>query len=281
MKKITLILFIGIFAIIGMFQTQTASAEDWSAWHYQADVTVQPQADDSFDAVYADFTHLLKSTFHTSGTLDENSIRVVSLKDGQPDAPVSYRFVKASDFDATSNAAGTLVFDVTATADVAPAQYRVYFDTKANGAKAAFQNSEEVPGSANMIWNSSFEILSQDYKGTNRYANAGGNMPRGWWGNLRNSGFTTNEATTAHSGQHAFGIVTPKDKTHVSISTAPSPPALRVVPGQSYLFSFWVKGENLTSKNPVTSSIYWYDETGKYLSRTNINTSVDNSADFD
>lgn len=260
---------------------QTARADDWSAWHYYADTTVAPQADDSFDAVYADFTHLLKSTFHTSGTLDENSIRVVPLQNGQPGAVVNYRFVKAADFDAATNAAGMLIFEVAATAEPTNTQYRVYFDTKANGAKPAFPNSGDVPQTANMIWNSSFEILSANYKGKNRYANSGENMPRGWWGNLRNSGILENTATSAHSGEHAVAFVTPADKKHISLSTAPSPPAVRVEPGQNYAFSFWAKGQGLSSANPFTSSIYWYDKDGKYTARTNITTDAAGMSDFD
>lgn len=274
------IVLICFCSLLGLF-SQSAKAEDFTQWHYHADVTVLPQADDTYDAVYADFTHLFKSTFHQSGTLDENSIRVVSLQNGQPGAPVNYRFVKAADFDAATNAAGTLIFEVAATVDSANTQYRVYFDTKVNGAKPAFQNSDDVPQTVNMIWNSSFEILSQDYKGANRYANVGENMPRGWWGNLHNSGITSNLATSTHSGQHAFGLVTPKDKTHVSISTAPSPPALRLEPGQSYLFSFWIKGENLTSRNPVTASIYWYDKDGKNIGHTNIPADTGDPGNFD
>jgi hypothetical protein len=260
---------------------QRAIADNFSLWHYHADTIVHPQADDSYDSVYADFTHLLKSTFHTSGILDENSIRVVPLQNGQPGAPVNYHFVKAADFDAATNAAGTLIFEVAATADSTNTQYRVYFDTKADGAKPAFQNSEDVPQAANMIWNSSFEILSANYKGKNRYANSGENMPRGWWGNLRNSGILENKATSAHSGEHAVAFVTPADKKHIALSTAPSPPAVRVEPGQNYAFSFWAKGLGLSSAHPFTASIYWYDKDGKYTARTNITTDAAGMSDFD
>ena len=272
--------FLACFCGLLMLPQKRAGAEDFAQWHYHADVAINPQADDSYDSVYADFTHLLKSTFHTSGTLDENSIRVVLLQNGQPGAAMDYRFVKSIDYDAATNAAGTLIFEVAATADSTTAQYRVYFDTKANGSKPAFQNSADIPQTANMIWNSGFEILSQDYKGNNRYANTGENMPRGWWGNMR-SFMDKNLATSAHSGSYAIGIVTPKDKTHVSISTAPSPPALRLEPGQSYLFSFWIKGENLSSKNPVTASIYWYDKDGKNIGHTSIPADVGNPENFD
>jgi hypothetical protein len=269
--------FCGLLILLPKF----AKADDFTQWHYYADATVLPQADETYDSVYADFTHLLKSTFHSSGVLDENSIRVVPLQNGEAGAPVNYRFVKAVDYDAATNAAGTLVFQVAATADSADAQYRVYFDTKSNGAKPPFANSADVPQMANMIWNGGFEILSQDYKGANKYANTGANMPRGWWGNLHNSGISNNAATSAHSGQHALGLVTPKDARHVSISTAPSPPGLRVEPGQNYAFSFWVKGEQLTSPNPLTASIYWYDKTGKFLSRASFDTAAGETDSFD
>jgi hypothetical protein len=243
-----------------------AHAQNWDQWPYHIDITVQTQADDSFDAVYADFTHLLKSTFHQPGTLDENSIRVAPLQNGRAGAPVSYRFIKDAQYDAAANAAGTLIFSVAGSADK-EAAYRVYFDIAANGHKPAFSNSVDVPDTANMIWNSSFEILSQNYTGQNRYANAGQNMPRGWWGNLRS--IPNNLATSAHSGEHALGFVAVEGKNE-SISTAPSPPALRVVPGQNYTFSFWIKGEKLTSKYPVHASVYWYDENQKYFSKTAI-----------
>jgi len=260
--------------------SQIANAADFEQWHYHADTTVHPQADPTYEAVYADFTHLLKSTFHTSGMLDENSIRVVPLQNGQPGAAINYRFVKAADFDAATNAAGTLIFEVAGTKDPATADYRIYFDTTANGAKPAFANSDDVPETANMIWNGGFEILSADYKGDNRYANPGENMPRGWWGNVR-SFLDKNEATSAHSGKHAMGFVTPKDKKNVAIASAPSPPGLRLTPGQSYLFSFWMKGENLTSRYPVTASVYWYDKDGKFLTRSNISANSSDPNNFD
>lgn len=270
-----------VFALAVAAVPMHTCAENWSDWHYHVDASVHPQADDSYDAVYADFTHLLKSNFHSTGTLDENSIRVVLLKAGQPSTPVAYRFVKDTAYQATDNAAGTLIFAVAASKEPATVDYRVYFDTKANGTKPAFQNSDDVPEVANMIWNNSFEILSKDYKGPNRYGFAGENMPQGWWGNLRNSGILANQATSAHSGQHAFSIVTPADKSHISFSTTPSPPALRLVPGRSYAFSFWAKGEQLSSSNPLTASIYWYDQDEKFTTRSSINTELSHTNDFD
>ncbi len=281
MKTFAFRAWLSLVVILGFSQGQSARADDYSAWQYHADVTVQPQADPTFDAVYADFTHLLKSAFQKTGRLDENSIRVAPLHKDGPGAARAFRFVKAKDYDALANAAGTLIFAVAASPEIATAHYRVYFDIEANGEKPIFQTSIEVPLTANMVWNPGFEILPKDYKGANRYTNKGTNLPVGWWGNLKNSGLTENLATAAHSGNQALGFKAPAGRKNVSISSAPSPPALRVVPGQSYLVSFWVKGEDLTSKNPLTSTIYWYDKTGKYLKRTNIDTPARKSPDFD
>ena len=245
-----------------------ARAQAWSAWHYHVDITVQPQADDSVDAVYADFTHLLKSTFHASGTLDENSIRVAALQNGQPQATVAFRFIKAKDYDAAGNAAGTLLFAVQGSTNTA-ASYRIYFDTIPNGPKAAVHDTTAIPITANMVWNGDFEILA-----------TGSKLPRGWWGNLKNAGITENKATTAHSGKHAMGIVAPAQK-HVSLMAAPTPPGLRVQPRQNYLFAFWIKGKNLSGAYPTHASVYWKDADGKLIQRVNLKTGVSKTATYD
>ena len=180
--------------------------DDFSTWHFYADITVQPQADDSLAAVYADFSRLLERDLKQTGAaLDENSIRVAPLENGKPGAPVPFRFVKDDGYNAGDNAAGTIVLQAGSTPRPEEATYRVFFDTQKNGSKAEWKSEVEVPDAANMIWNGGFEILSQGYTGPNRYANAGENMPRGWWGNLSNSGILSNKATAAHSGQHALG----------------------------------------------------------------------------
>lgn len=254
-----------------------AHAQSWNDWHYHADISVLPQADDTFSAVYADFTHLLKSTFNQTATLDENSIRIVPLQDGNPTEPVAYRFEKVDDYNAATNAAGTLIFLVSGTKDDAAVTYRVYFDT---AAKPALQNAADVPKEANMVWNGGFEILSQGYSGANRYDNAGNNMPRGWWGNLRNRNFTENKAVAAHSGRLAMGFVAPQD-ANMFIAIAPSPPGIRVQPQENYLFSFWIKGENLSSDHPTLATIRWLDKGSKQIERVTLNTRLGKSANYD
>ena len=280
---------------IWSFSPNYAFAQDWKTWHYYADVSVEPQADLSYDAVYADFSRLLSHDLHQDGALDENSIRVAPLVDGKAGGAVPINFVKDNGFDATGNAAGTIIFPVAATANADVVQYRVFFDTKSNGPKPAMQIDTKVPepggpvdlqnlpvpDAANMIWNGGFEILSDGYVGSNPNYNSGANMPRGWWGNLRNSKLTANAATSAHTGQHAFGFLVPADSTNVGIMSAPTPPGVRVLPGQSYELSFWVKGESLTSVYPLYAYVYWYGKDGKYLNRESISNLPPNKNQFD
>src|SRR5690606_31831082 len=144
--------------------------------------------------------------------------------------------IKDNGYDATDNAAGTIVFQVGSTPEPQAMQYRVFFDIQKNGPKPEWKNEIEVPEVANMIWNGGFEILSEGYTGPNRYFNLGANLPRGWWGNLKNAGILENAATSARSGKRAIGFKVPEGKTNLSVSSAPTPPGIRVVPGQSYQF---------------------------------------------
>jgi hypothetical protein len=272
-----------------------AFAQDWKTWHYYADISVEPQADPSYDAVYAVFSRLLSHDLHQNGALDENSIRVAPVVDGKVGDAVPINFVKDNGFNETDNAAGTIVFLVAPSSKADEVTYRVFFDTKANGPKPAMKIDTEVPepgspldlqnlpvpDAANMIWNGSFEILSDGYVGSNPNYNSGANMPRGWWGNLHNSKLTANAATSAHTGQHAFGYAVPADAGNVGIMSAPTPPGIRVLPGQSYQLSFWVKGDNLTSVYPLYAYVYWYDKDGKYLNRENISNLPPNKNQFD
>jgi hypothetical protein len=258
------------------------AADDLKSWHFYVDTTVQPQADDSFASVYADFTRLLTRDLKQEGAaLDENSIRVASLADGKPGAFVPARFVKEDGFDAAKKAIGTIVFQVAGTKEPSEQTYRVFFDTQKNGPKPEWKSEVEAPEAANMIWNGGFEILSEGYTGTNRYKNAGAKIPQGWWGNLKNSGILENPATQAHSGNNALAFVAPEEGKNRGIGAAPSPPGIRVVPGENYVFSFWAKGAGLTpSRILLVSSVYWYDKEGKVLPRTRVPDLPVNVADF-
>jgi len=241
-----------------------AMAQDWKKWHYYADITVEPQADPTYDAVYADFSRLLSHDLHQDGALDENSIRVAPVVDGKAGDAVPMNFVKDNGFNETDNAAGTIVFLVAPSSKADEVTYRIFFDTKANGSKPAMKGEDDtpqpagasnegigpVPDSANLIWNSSFEILSDGYTGSNRNYNSGPNMPRGWWGNLHGSKLTTNAAISAHTGEHAFGFLTPADSTNVGIMSAPTPPGIRVLPG--LILSTFVLGEGRQSRFEIS-----------------------------
>lgn len=282
MMRVSRWLVIVVVVCIWNAAAQYAVADDFSAWHFYADTTVQPQADASFASVYADFSRLLERDLkQKDAALDENSIRVAPLKDGKVGDAVPFRFVKDDGYNATDNAAGTVVFQVGSTPKAEEATYRVFFDTQKSGPKPEWKSETEVPETANMIWNSSFEILSEGYTGPNIYTNAGTKTPRGWWGNLKNSKILENAATSAHSGQHSLGFVVPEGGTNTSISSAPTPTGIRVIPGQAYLFSVWVKGDGLTSKYPIYGYIYWYDKDQKYMTRETLTTLSGKVGQFD
>ncbi len=86
-----------------------------------------------------DFTQMLR-TLHKEGPLDLNSLRVVEIDSSGKviDSGVPFQFDRDSNFEATSNASGTLVFILKgATAADAVRYYHVYFDTVGAGFEQA------------------------------------------------------------------------------------------------------------------------------------------------
>lgn len=273
--KKQLIARLGLLALLCVFSgargVNAQTVSELKTWHFYADTIVQPQADDTFSSVYADFTRLFKRELKMEGTLDENSIRVAPLENGTVGEPVPSRFARAAEYDAAKNAEGILVFLVHATPEPGAQTYRIFFDTLKNGPKPAVKAVTEVPDAANMVWNGGFETTAENYIGSHRYKNSGAKMPVGWWGNLRNRQLTENLATTARSGKNAFSFVVPEGKRNSGILVAPTPPGLRVLPGQSYQFSFWAMGEGLEPIPAVLlGSVYWYDKEEKNLKRDGI-----------
>jgi len=120
-----------------------AFAQDWKTWHYYANISVEPQADPSYDAVYTDFSRLLSHDLHQDGALDENSIRVAPVVDGKAGDAVPMNFVKDNGFNETDNAAGTIVFLVAPSSKADEVTYRVFFDTKSNGPKPAVKGDDD------------------------------------------------------------------------------------------------------------------------------------------
>lgn len=259
----------------------SAIAQEWNQWHFYVDAAVLPQADDTYEAIYIDFTYLMASDLKQQGTFDENSLRVAQFQEDKTLSSVPFRFIKVADYNTSTNAAGTLIFPVAGKPEAATVSYRVFFDVMQNGPKPIISSETAIPETANVVWNGGFEILSDGYSGNNRYANTGKNLPRGWWGNLRNSKIPENIATSAHSGQHAVGFIAPSEEQSTSFSLAPAPPGIRIHPGQSYWASFWLKGEKLSSKYPVYLYIYWYGEDQQFLRRTSLSNLLDDRTDFD
>lgn len=114
-------------------------AKWWNAgWDYRVEVTAAAAgfARTNKPAEFAlNFTQLWTS-LGTSGTLDPNSIRVVEVdaNDNVTDAAVPFQFDKATDFNATTKASGTLVLIMKGnTAAGASRRYHVYFDVTGKG----------------------------------------------------------------------------------------------------------------------------------------------------
>ncbi len=85
--------------------------------------------------VALNFTTIL-TTLGSSGTFTEDSLRVVEIDNGGQviDTAVPFQFDEDAGFDATTNAAGTLIFMlIGSTPDTAVRTYHVYFDIAANG----------------------------------------------------------------------------------------------------------------------------------------------------
>ncbi len=253
------------------FLATDAQAQDFSRWRFYADVTVHPQADDSFDSVYVDFTRLLKRDLQSKEPLNESSVRVAPVEAGKPGAAVPSRFIKNDGYNPINNASGTLVFEVKGTREASGQTYRVFFDTQTGNYGEQPQSGVAVPSTANMVWNGDFEILSSNYRGANRHVNGTGTLPHGWWGNLRNKKVLEIPLGQAHSGQNVLAFVAGEDGTNTAVTATPSAPALRVLPGQDYRFSFWVRGEGLSPAPAiVAASVYWYDKDQKALPRVRI-----------
>jgi uncharacterized membrane protein len=126
-------------AIIGLIVSMSPSSpqaygEEWwnGSWHYRVKITVNTSYYDRFEwpVEYAvNFTALFDD-LNLSGPLDENSTRVVEVNDsGGFLQEVPSQFDQAIDYDASSNAAGTISFILN---DTTPSHterwFYVYFD---------------------------------------------------------------------------------------------------------------------------------------------------------
>lgn len=139
MKRIffaAILMVIVLFAAILSIQTPDSVAADapwWDTlWGYRVTVTIDAAGYDRVDKaaeVDVNFTDLLVG-LGDSGKFDPDSIRVVEMVGGNVvDDLVPYQFDRASNYNASNNAAGTLVILLTGnTAAAAARQYHVYFD---------------------------------------------------------------------------------------------------------------------------------------------------------
>jgi len=116
---------------------QPAGEFEWwnISWHYRFKIEVNSSFYDRKDwpiEQFVNFTDLLPS-----GTFDENSIRVFEYgQNGKILYEVPSQFEKEDDFNASSNAVGTLVFLMNGTTQANSKRiYFVYYDSLENGPK--------------------------------------------------------------------------------------------------------------------------------------------------
>jgi uncharacterized repeat protein (TIGR02543 family) len=130
-----------------------------AAWDYRVEVTAgaASTARKNKPAEFSlNFTQLWSSLGKT-GTLDPNSIRVVEVDgaDNVIDADVPFQFDKATDYNAATKAAGTLVLIMEGnTAAGATRRYHVYFDVTGKGFSAP-----NVPAQVTLTTSSSDESI--------------------------------------------------------------------------------------------------------------------------
>ena len=129
---------------LGSWEMSPPLLDDWwdTQWNYRTSVDVGADGmarTDALARVDVDFTATL-SSLGVSGTFDTSSLRVVEVDDsGAPiDASAAFQFDPTADFDATTNASGTLWILLSGqTASGQIRSFDVYFDTVGKGFAAA------------------------------------------------------------------------------------------------------------------------------------------------
>jgi plastocyanin len=118
------------------------TAEDWwdTGWSYRVPITVGANNHKRTDKpveVELNFTTLLAG-LGVSGPFDVNSLRVVEVQSNGTLTPnVPFQFDRASNFNKTSRAAGTLVFLMSGTTNAGASRtFHVYFDVEGAGFSA-------------------------------------------------------------------------------------------------------------------------------------------------
>ncbi|MBP6016025.1 MAG: hypothetical protein KA586_04835 [Candidatus Promineofilum sp.] len=134
-----LALILGAVALGGRASRGLAAGNPWwdALWGFRAAVTVEVSGYERRDKtaeIALNFTDLLAAAGE-SGRFDPNSIRVVEVVDGAVfNDKVPFQFDRSSDFNANTNAAGTLVFLLDGVTPAGAARYfDVYFDVVGDG----------------------------------------------------------------------------------------------------------------------------------------------------
>ena len=153
-----------------LFTTGITINNGWwnNNWNYRASITVNSgnyARSEKPVEVVINFTSYLDAIDQTTAS-DENSIRVheVDVNDNIIAQNIPFQFDSATDFDATTNAQGTLVFILSGnTASQTDRYFQVYFDVQGGGYTASTFNSRvNVTDNVTDEGQSSFQINSDN-----------------------------------------------------------------------------------------------------------------------
>jgi uncharacterized membrane protein len=188
MRKLLYILAAAAFLALLIASSQTipqAYDEEWwnGSWHYRIKLTVNTSYYDRFDwpvEYEVNFTSILED-LNITYSFDENSARVVEVNaSGGVLHELPSQFDKAEDYDAGSNAAGTVAFILNGTTpDQTERWFYLYFDTqKSLKSEASYSTIMEKSWNGDEF-NITFNTNPGDYYGfftfdTNRSENTSG-----------------------------------------------------------------------------------------------------------
>ncbi|MCK4496701.1 MAG: hypothetical protein KAU24_00790, partial [Candidatus Aenigmarchaeota archaeon] len=154
-KAILVALFVALVVVLGnQYTTSLEVGDEWfnSTWHYRIKIDVNTSDYDRMNwpvEYEVNFTQLFEQ-MNTTGTFDNQSVRVFEYNDaGGIMWEMPSQFDEAEDYNASTNAAGTLVFILNGTTNANTLrQFYVYFDRTEAGTKEdeAYDTGMKVTG---------------------------------------------------------------------------------------------------------------------------------------
>jgi len=213
-------------------------------WHFHSDVVTTARPGTYVTGATANFTQLLRS-LGTAGEFDLNSVRVAEVvPGGRKGLALPSTFQPETGYDATSNAAGTVLWEVSPTVLAGwERRFRIYFDTVVNGPKPPPDPGLPVGQYPTFIPNGDFE------EGTGR------RLPGGW--DLRRRWGAERVEVALSAPTHALRLRPGQAGWAASVRT-PGSPGIVIDPGQHYTLSFRYVLERSHPRG-LQVSLFWFD----------------------